>query len=242
VHNHTGKILVNEGHLDSGESLRLLLQLHGYDVKLARSGTQGVLLARDWRSDVVLSDLGLPGLNGFGVTTALRSSGSRPIAITAYDSEEVRRRALESGFEEVLIKPVPPGRLVGLLRRPRRQRVLLIEDHPESAKVLRLMLETLGQEVHVARDGAEGVALARVEAGSRAERHQTAPSGRPRGGPGVAAFRPPAGRPHGIRRRGRLLRGRLRAGVEQTAGADGFGGGAELCAVSVIHRRRKSAC
>jgi DNA-binding response OmpR family regulator len=72
-------------------------------------------MAQDWRPDVVLSDIGLPGLDGFGVAEELRASGVRLIAITGYGSEDFRHRAYDSGYEEVLIKPANPDVLVRLL-------------------------------------------------------------------------------------------------------------------------------
>jgi CheY-like chemotaxis protein len=64
---------------------------------------------------VVLSDIGLPGLDGFGVARALRTSGARLVAITAYDSAGVRRMALANGFEEVFVKPADMNALSRLL-------------------------------------------------------------------------------------------------------------------------------
>jgi CheY-like chemotaxis protein len=74
-----------------------------------------VRLAREFHPEVVLSDIGLPKLDGFGVARALRGSGARLIAITAYGEDEYIRRAQESGFSLVLVKPADPQALVQLL-------------------------------------------------------------------------------------------------------------------------------
>jgi CheY-like chemotaxis protein len=68
---------------------------------------------------VVLCDLGLPGLEGYGVAAALRqhraTARARLIAVTAHDSDAARRRSQEVGFERHLVKPVDPGELLQLL-------------------------------------------------------------------------------------------------------------------------------
>jgi CheY-like chemotaxis protein len=109
------RVLVVEDNPDAAESLRILLELLGHEVRVARTGIEGVKLAQEWAPAVVLSDIGLPGLDGFGVAEALRPSGARLIAITGYAGQDFRRRAYESGYEEVLIKPADPNVLVRLL-------------------------------------------------------------------------------------------------------------------------------
>jgi CheY-like chemotaxis protein len=63
----------------------------------------------------VLCDLALPGLNGFAVGRALRSSGARLLAISGFDNPAFRRAALASGFEVVLTKPADPNEIALLL-------------------------------------------------------------------------------------------------------------------------------
>src|SRR5262249_55277527 len=81
---------------DAAESLRLLLHLYGYDVTVAHTGPAGVEKARAYRPDVVLCDIGLPGLDGYGVVRALRedpgTAGARMIAISGYGGAADRER------------------------------------------------------------------------------------------------------------------------------------------------------
>ena len=109
------RILIVEDDPEAAESLRILLGLLGHEARIARTRIEGVRMAQEWGPDVVLSDIGLPGLDGFGVAEALRPSGIRLIAITSYAGEEFRRRAFASGYEEVLIKPADPNALARLL-------------------------------------------------------------------------------------------------------------------------------
>ena len=79
------------------------MELWGHEVRVAFNGLTGVAVAQEWEPDVVLCDIGLPGLNGFGVARALRHSGARLVAITGYGSAGFRRVALASGYQAVLL-------------------------------------------------------------------------------------------------------------------------------------------
>ena len=113
------RVVIVEDNEVAADSLRLLLSLHGYEARVAYTGPDGVRLAQDWPPDIVLCDIGLPGLDGYGVATALRqhpaTAQARLIAVTAYGSEAARRRSQEVGFERHLVKPVDPGVLLELL-------------------------------------------------------------------------------------------------------------------------------
>jgi len=109
------RVLIIEDCQDVAESLRQLLSLVGHQVKVAYDGVNGVEVAREWEPDVILCDISLPRLDGFGVAIALRSAKARLVAITAYGDDETRQRAEESGFEQVLVKPAEPDCVIQLL-------------------------------------------------------------------------------------------------------------------------------
>jgi CheY-like chemotaxis protein len=67
----TRVVIVEDNH-EAADSLQLLLGLHGYEARVAYTGPDGVRLAQEWPPDIVLCDIGLPGLDGYGVATALR--------------------------------------------------------------------------------------------------------------------------------------------------------------------------
>jgi CheY-like chemotaxis protein len=123
------RILVVEDNRDTADSLRVLLQLSGYLVTVAYSGPDGVKAAEQYQPDVVLCDIGLPGLDGYGVARKLRdnpaTAKARLIAVTAYGQDENRRRSHEAGFEQHLVKPVDPDAL---------QRVLNFSGRPEARR------------------------------------------------------------------------------------------------------------
>ncbi len=112
-------VLIVEDNQDAAESLKDLLESHGYQVRVARTGPDGLDLARQTRPDVVICDIGLPGMDGFAVATALRQeadlSRTRLIALTGYGQEEDARRCREAGFDEHLVKPVDLDQLLARL-------------------------------------------------------------------------------------------------------------------------------
>ncbi|HEV2847033.1 MAG TPA: MEDS domain-containing protein [Thermoanaerobaculia bacterium] len=114
------KILVVEDNPDAAATMRDFLELSGHEVELAVSGTDGIEAARLFHPEVVLCDLGLPGMTGFEVAAELRrdpaTRSAKLIAVTGYGREEDRRRSKEAGFDLHLTKPVDPAQLKALLQ------------------------------------------------------------------------------------------------------------------------------
>jgi PAS domain S-box-containing protein len=112
-------ILVIEDNDDARESLRLLLESLGHRVLAAVDGHQGVAQALEHRPEVLLVDLGLPGLDGYEVARAVRSTpggkSAMLIAVTGYGQAEDRRRSREAGFDAHLVKPVSQSLLSTLI-------------------------------------------------------------------------------------------------------------------------------
>lgn len=120
------RVLVVEDNVDAGDTLSLLLRLYGHEVQVARTGPTALEMATTFRPDVVLLDIGLPGLDGYQVARRLRE---RPefknvmlCALTGFTpSEADRDRQQETGFDHYLIKPVPLRKLLDLFK--------LVESH-----------------------------------------------------------------------------------------------------------------
>jgi CheY-like chemotaxis protein len=114
-------VLIVEDNDDGRESLRLLLELYGYHVAVAADGLEGVKKALQLHPNVVLIDIGLPGLNGYEVARRIRDEFGddvRLIACTAYSDPEVRRHAFEVGFNEFQVKPMDLDHLTEWLAGP----------------------------------------------------------------------------------------------------------------------------
>lgn len=109
------RILVVDDNKDAAESLSLLLQLARHEVRIALDGPAALAAAREFCPEVVLIDIGLPGMNGYEVARNLRQwpemAGAQLVAITGYGQEEDRRLSLEAGFDVHLTKPVDPEEL-----------------------------------------------------------------------------------------------------------------------------------
>jgi CheY-like chemotaxis protein len=118
------RILVVEDSRDAREMLRLSLELEGHDVEVAMDGPQGVLHARALTPDVVLIDIGLPGLDGYEVARRIRGALGEAVllvALTGYGDAESRRLTAAAGFDHHVVKPVDPMELVRqLATAPRR--------------------------------------------------------------------------------------------------------------------------
>ncbi len=113
------RVLLIEDNQDTAAMWRALLEGSGHEVAVAHSGPAGVASAQQFRPEVVLSDLGLPGMDGYAVARALRqdpdTATAHLIAVTGYGGEEDRRRARDAGFDHFFTKPVDPDDLLGVL-------------------------------------------------------------------------------------------------------------------------------
>ncbi|MGA7742850.1 MAG: response regulator [Polyangia bacterium] len=103
------RILVIEDNVDTAESLREVLLFGGHEVEVAYNGPQGIAKAREFRPDVVLCDIGLPGMDGLDVARAFKSDetlrGSFLVALSGYALPEDLQCARAAGFEAHLAKP-----------------------------------------------------------------------------------------------------------------------------------------
>lgn len=113
------RVLVVEDNPDSAESLRMLLDLSGYEVEVANTGPAGVEAAGRFRPHAVVCDIGLPGLDGYQVAQILRKqpelAGTRLIAVSGYGRPEDVEKARRAGFNNHMTKPVDPYDLIGQL-------------------------------------------------------------------------------------------------------------------------------
>jgi len=113
------RVLVVDDNVDGADSLAMLLALHGHTTRVARDGPTGLSEAEEFRPDVVLLDIGLPGLDGFEVARRLRSrfgtQDLRIIAQTGWGQEADRERSRAAGFDLHLVKPIDPTELLRII-------------------------------------------------------------------------------------------------------------------------------
>ncbi|MEO6808356.1 MAG: ATP-binding protein, partial [Isosphaeraceae bacterium] len=116
------RILIVDDNLDSARGLAMLLKRFGHEVSVAHDGPSALDVARARTFDVILLDIGLPGLSGYEVASELRKGGpcqkSVIIAVTGYGQDEDRRRSRDAGIDHYLVKPIEPDDLLTLLSKP----------------------------------------------------------------------------------------------------------------------------
>ncbi len=118
-HVDSRRILVVDDNVDAAESLALLLQMEGHEVRTMHDGPSALDTAASFRPEVIFLDIGLPRMDGYEVARRLRGQvGLKQtvlVALTGYGQDEDRRRAETAGFNAHLIKPADPAELHELL-------------------------------------------------------------------------------------------------------------------------------
>ena len=114
-------VLIVEDNVDAGGTLADVLELDGHRVRVALDARSGLALAREIRPEVIICDIGLPGVDGYAFARAARQDEllrqARLIALTGYAQPEDRARAAEAGFDAHLAKPPSLDELASLLRQ-----------------------------------------------------------------------------------------------------------------------------
>jgi DNA-binding response OmpR family regulator len=141
------RVLVVEDDEEIAQVLQRSLRLEGYEVRLAGDGTAALDAAAAFNPDLVILDLGLPGIDGLDVAKELRREDDVPILmLTARDALEARVEGLDAGADDYLIKPFERqellARMRALLRRrpPRGSASLVVGDlslNPDTHEVRR---------------------------------------------------------------------------------------------------------
>jgi DNA-binding response OmpR family regulator len=118
------RILIVDDNKDAADSMALLVETAGHRVRTAYDGEEALDLASAFAPDVLLLDLGVPGLNGFEIARRIRGQpwGKTVslIAVTGWGQEHDRRRTAEAGFDAHLIKPVGTADLLSALKACRQ--------------------------------------------------------------------------------------------------------------------------
>ena len=115
---HPKRVLIIEDNRDAAESLARLVSLLGHTSYIAHDGATGFDMMETSQPDVVLCDIGLPGMSGYELAKRIRArrpNGARLIAVSGYAQPEDVRRAIEAGFDAHVAKPPEPGDIHRLL-------------------------------------------------------------------------------------------------------------------------------
>jgi len=112
------RVLVVDDSLDCRESMRLVLEIMGYEVEVAADGEEGLAKALAWRPGAGLFDIAMPGMNGYELAAKVREGLGRDvllIALTGFGPKLNGCQALHSGFDHHLTKPADLDQLCRLL-------------------------------------------------------------------------------------------------------------------------------
>ena len=113
------RILIVDDSRDGGESLAMLLRVLGAEVALAHSGRHALESVTTFKPDVVLLDIGMPGMDGYEVARRIRANPANRqmqlIALTGWGQDEDRQRSAAAGFNHHLVKPADVDQLRQLL-------------------------------------------------------------------------------------------------------------------------------
>jgi CheY-like chemotaxis protein len=115
----TPRVLVVDDNVDAAEAIAMLLQFSGYDIQVAHDPQSALDVAARARPDVVLLDIGLPGMTGYEVAQRMRENGAtrhaKIVALTGYGQEQDNEQAKAAGFSAYLVKPVDADQLTALV-------------------------------------------------------------------------------------------------------------------------------
>jgi CheY-like chemotaxis protein len=115
------RVVLIDDNQDSADSLAMLLQMKGHDVRTAYHGKEGLEVIRHFPPDLVLLDLALPDMDGYAVLRTLRSQRllgpAKVVAMTGFGQESDKERSAQAGFDMHLVKPVDFDMLDRLLEK-----------------------------------------------------------------------------------------------------------------------------
>ena len=121
VHTRCLRVLVVDDAPDVTEMLGMVMRYAGYEVTTALSAPEAFDAARRDHFDVVVSDIGMPGMNGYQLAEALRAlpdyAAVPLVAVTGFTMYDDRERARASGFDDFLTKPISPTDLLDAVKR-----------------------------------------------------------------------------------------------------------------------------
>jgi CheY-like chemotaxis protein len=116
------RVLIVEDNLDAVHVMAALIRMMGHEVEFAINGFAAIDVARTFRPEIILVDIGLPDFRGDKLARQLKwelaLEKPRIIAITGQRLDDVRQRAIDAGCEEVYAKPMDPAVLEDLLAKP----------------------------------------------------------------------------------------------------------------------------
>lgn len=133
------RILIVDDNAQAADVASELLGLHGYQTAVAYGGRQGLQAAQAFAPDLILLDLGMPGMDGFQVATALRAQHRYDavalVAFTAWGDAGTRQRTRAAGFDQHLTKPASMEEILGTIAAGFASRPLAVAPAQQPAQL-----------------------------------------------------------------------------------------------------------
>jgi len=127
----SGRILVVDDEAEIRRALRTGLGYHGFEVRAVATGEEGLKQLASWRPDVVLLDLGLPGIDGFEVLRRMQAQGrAAVIVVSVMPGEKDKVRALDAGADDYVVKPFGMEELLARIRAVLRRQAAIPSGEP----------------------------------------------------------------------------------------------------------------
>jgi two-component system KDP operon response regulator KdpE len=127
----SGRVLVVDDEVEMQRALKTGLSYHDFDVRAVGSGEEALREAATWRPDVILLDLGLPGMDGFATLRALRpATRAAVIVVSVMPGERDKVRALDLGADDYVVKPFGTEELVARIRAVLRRQADVSSGEP----------------------------------------------------------------------------------------------------------------
>ena len=152
----SGRVLVVDDEVEMQRALRTGLQYHDLDVRTVGTGEDALREAAGWRPDVILLDLGLPGMDGFATLRALRpTTRAAVIVVSVMPGEKDKVRALDAGADDYVVKPFGTDELVARIRAVLRRQADVSSGEPViragdlEIDLARRLVSVHGQAVHL---------------------------------------------------------------------------------------------
>lgn len=137
-----GRILVIDDEPQIRRTLRTALTAAGYEVDDARTGEQGLEKVREYRPDLVLLDINMPGMGGLATCRAIRAdTGTGIIMLTVRNSEQDKIEALDAGADDFVIKPFSTPELLARIRAALRRVPASPQSTPSRVTIGRLVID-----------------------------------------------------------------------------------------------------
>lgn len=115
------RVLFVDDQADMRLMMQVMMQRRSYQVETAGKAHEALAIAPDFKPHVVVSDIGMPGMNGFEMMRELRDNDQmspfKAVALTGYDTTDNQQQAREAGFDQCFVKPIDPDYLFAQIEK-----------------------------------------------------------------------------------------------------------------------------